>query len=96
MKGNVMSKQKTGFTMEEHRAAGEKLRRMQGELTTLYIDVANHYTITGKRSKRVLVKMKAMQSALNTVRSELEELMAEQYPKEWTTKVYYGGGEEKE
>jgi len=81
---------KTGLTMAQHEEAGKRLKRMLSEIIDLKGSVINNYNITQPRAKRITTALVQMNNKLQTVRSELEELMAEQYPSEWETKVYYG------
>lgn len=81
---------KTGLTMNQHQEAGKRLKRMLNEIIDLQTSVINNYNITQPRAKRVVSALVQMDRKLQTARSELEELMAEQYPSEWDTKVYYG------
>ena len=82
---------KSGFTMDQHQEWGRRLFRVHDDLVRLYVDVANHYPVSVGRAGRTLQHLDKMQHALSTVRSELEELMAAQYPGEWKPSIYYGG-----
>lgn len=89
-----MSTKKPGLTVAQHEDAGAVLRKMHADLTRLYVEVANAYPKSGKRSGRILRNLAGMTERLGVIRSELEELYAQENPDTWQTSTYYGGHDE--
>lgn len=86
---------KTGFTMEEHRIVGNYLRQSKSDMSRILVGVSRHYPNTVGRSARVINKLRSLQKQIGVVCNDLEELMAEEHPKEWEVNVYYGATDPK-
>lgn len=77
---------KTGWTLEEHRAAGAQLKRMHSELVSMHVSLSNNYGKADKNAARI----KAALGKIEEVKDELEEaLIAEHNPNDWKN-VYFG------
>lgn len=73
----MAGKQKTGFTLEQHRAYGEKLLAAREMLNDLYVDVGKAYPLSSVANRRALRGLEAV----DRLREELENLASGENPK---------------
>jgi hypothetical protein len=85
-----MKKSRPGLTRQEHQVIGAELRRVHGALTTTLVEAVNAYGPGNRRIRRIEPRLRTIMNSLATVRSELEELLAEDHA-DWQTSDYYGG-----
>lgn len=89
-----MSTRKTKMTMDEHREMGAYLAGVKEQLIHRYVKIYNSKPKHDSRCGKVCRALKNATDALDKARSELEEMMLEDYPEEMTTRsawnfVYY-------
>ena len=73
---------KTGLTMAQHEIAGHTLKLIDSDLCHLFVDVANAYPRTHKLTRRVLRQIEKARRAIIIARSDMEDTMAIEWPKE--------------
>ncbi len=78
---------KPGLTLDQHRAVGCRLGKLQDELTTLVCLIGNAYPVN---SKPVRMVGKA-HDALSRLRCELDNVVFREHGDAASTQVYYGG-----
>jgi hypothetical protein len=85
-----MPKRKPGLSLERHKEIGKELKQMHNDISSLLVEVGNAYPISGKRGK-ALKHIQQISNSLIEARSELENLLFQDFPDDATTKFYYGG-----
>ena len=84
-----MSKRRPGLSRAEHQVIGKELQRVHASLTTAMVEASNAYGRGNRRIQRIQGRARTAINALMTIRSELEELLAEHHP-DWQVSDYYG------
>jgi hypothetical protein len=78
----------TKLTIEEHRELGAELKTVRSVLMKRSVQVGNTYGVTAKTHRRIDKALRALEGA----KSELENQLFLDHPKEATHGVYYEGG----
>lgn len=76
-------KKKHGLTLEQHKELGEKLHKMRNELVHISSMIKRSYTF--KRAPRI----SNVVSDLDRLRSDMENLLFEDFPNEADIRIYY-------
>ncbi len=84
-----MSKRRPGLSRAEHQVIGKELQRAHASLTTAVVEAVNAYGPGNRRIRRIEGRARTAINALMTIRSELEELLAEHHS-DWQVSDYYG------
>ena len=80
---------KKGFTVEQHKQAGVKLKQVNNLLNTLYCDLRKHYTYRS----RVVRLMQRMTKGVMSTKCELDDRLFQEHPQvDYINKckTYYG------
>ncbi|MEZ7197046.1 hypothetical protein [Pseudodesulfovibrio karagichevae] len=87
-----MPKKKPGFTLDEHKAAGEKIKRARDLLNDVSVSISRAYPKSSRAGKANGVLFKTL-DAFRTIKHELDEQVARDFP-DLTPRefgpIYYG------
>ncbi len=86
-----MATRKSGLTRRQHIELGERLCRMNAELVTGLVLLANSYPHNAKAVRLA----RAMRDNLDSLRCELDSVSAKEIPGDaWSPTIYYGANAE--
>ncbi len=84
-----MSKRRPGLSRAEHQIIGKELQRVNASIQTAMMEAVNAFGPGNKRVQRIEGRAHTAIKALWTIRSEMEELLAEHHT-DWEVDDYYG------
>ena len=85
----MKTKQKTGFSVGQHKRAGVKLKQVNDLLRVLYCELRKY----NSHASRTVQSMRRAIKAIDTARSELDNRLFEEHPQVGyieKCKTYYG------